>query len=243
MSQLQPGWYADPAAPPSGQPWLRWWDGSRWTHHVAPANPTDSRTGTGPTTPDGVPLAGWWWRVLAYVVDGVVVAIPNAILTLPAQLAMQREMQDLTRQLEARSANGEVPDVGAFFQDFLALFREHALWLFLPGAVLFTAYFAVMWRWRGATVGQLLTGLQVRPAAAPGRPTWASTFRRVAVLYLAPTAVMLAGLLSGSWALAGAGYAVALLLQLLNVLWPLWDRQRQALHDKAAGTVVVRPAG
>ena len=50
---------------------------------------------------------------------------------------------------------------------------------------------------------------------------------------------MLASSLSGCWALAGAGYAVALLLQLLNVLWPLWDGRRQALHDKAAGTVVV----
>jgi uncharacterized RDD family membrane protein YckC len=26
---------------------------------------------------------------------------------------------------------------------------------------------------------------------------------------------------------------------LLDNLWPLWDRKRQALHDKAAGTNVV----
>ncbi len=26
----------------------------------------------------------------------------------------------------------------------------------------------------------------------------------------------------------------------LDVLWPLWDRQNQTLHDKAAGTVVLR---
>jgi uncharacterized RDD family membrane protein YckC len=30
------------------------------------------------------------------------------------------------------------------------------------------------------------------------------------------------------------------LFTLLDGLWPLWDRQRQALHDKIAGTVVVR---
>ena len=27
---------------------------------------------------------------------------------------------------------------------------------------------------------------------------------------------------------------------LLDALWPLWDRQNQTLHDKAAGTVVLR---
>jgi uncharacterized RDD family membrane protein YckC len=27
---------------------------------------------------------------------------------------------------------------------------------------------------------------------------------------------------------------------ILDVLWPLWDRQNQTLHDKAAGTVVLR---
>jgi uncharacterized RDD family membrane protein YckC len=30
------------------------------------------------------------------------------------------------------------------------------------------------------------------------------------------------------------------LFTLLDGLWPLWDRQRQALHDKIAGSVVVR---
>jgi uncharacterized RDD family membrane protein YckC len=29
-------------------------------------------------------------------------------------------------------------------------------------------------------------------------------------------------------------------IQLLNVLWPLWDAKRQALHDKAVGTFVLR---
>ncbi|MGH9114397.1 MAG: RDD family protein, partial [Acidimicrobiales bacterium] len=27
---------------------------------------------------------------------------------------------------------------------------------------------------------------------------------------------------------------------LLDILWPLWDRQNQTLHDKAAGTVVLK---
>ncbi len=27
---------------------------------------------------------------------------------------------------------------------------------------------------------------------------------------------------------------------ILDILWPLWDNQNQTLHDKAAGTVVLR---
>jgi Protein of unknown function (DUF2510) len=34
-SQPPPGWYADPAG---GGGW-RWWDGTRWTEHLAPASP------------------------------------------------------------------------------------------------------------------------------------------------------------------------------------------------------------
>jgi uncharacterized RDD family membrane protein YckC len=30
------------------------------------------------------------------------------------------------------------------------------------------------------------------------------------------------------------------LFTLLDCVWPLWDGQRQALHDKIAGSVVVR---
>jgi uncharacterized RDD family membrane protein YckC len=26
----------------------------------------------------------------------------------------------------------------------------------------------------------------------------------------------------------------------VDILWPLWDRQKQTLHDKIAGTVVLR---
>lgn len=33
---------------------------------------------------------------------------------------------------------------------------------------------------------------------------------------------------------------VAFFLVLLDVLWPLWDEQKQTLHDKAAGTFVVK---
>ena len=34
--------------------------------------------------------------------------------------------------------------------------------------------------------------------------------------------------------------SLALVVSLLDALWPLWDPQRQSLHDKVAGSIVVR---
>ena len=38
------------------------------------------------------------------------------------------------------------------------------------------------------------------------------------------------------------GFGLIPFLPLLSILWPLWDPQRQALHDKAVGTFVVKVA-
>ena len=126
----------------------------------------------GPTTQDGVPLAGWGWRVLAYLLDGLIIAVPNALATLPAQIDLQRKTNELTRTAGRLVDGGPAPDVGAFFTDYLDLFRSHAVWLFVPGIVIVTAYFAGMWRWRGASVGQRVMGIQVRPVGGPGRLGW-----------------------------------------------------------------------
>ncbi|MFD0345377.1 RDD family protein [Kitasatospora aburaviensis] len=43
------------------------------------------------------------------------------------------------------------------------------------------------------------------------------------------------------YSLPGAVYCIGSLFALLNVLWPLWDKPlQQALHDKAAKTIVVK---
>jgi uncharacterized RDD family membrane protein YckC len=42
--------------------------------------------------------------------------------------------------------------------------------------------------------------------------------------------------------LLGLASIILLPLSLIDYLFPLWDHQRQTLHDKAAGTVVVRDA-
>ncbi len=81
--------------------------------------------------------------------------------------------------------------------------------------VLLLIYRVALWSWKGTTVGGIICRLRV--ARMDGKP-------------LAFTDGLVRGLASIlSAAAAGLGW-----------LWVLWDAERQAWHDKIAGTVVVR---
>jgi len=130
-------------------------------------------------TPGGT-LAGWWLRVGATIIDGLVLIIPNYIL---------------------RIAGGSVGGP-------------------LLSLILDAAYITLMLSRRGQTVGNMAvrtrvvdsrTGGPISGGKALGR--WAAEFVLV-ILFFIP------------W--------------VLDVLWPLWDRENQTLHDKMAGTVVLR---
>jgi uncharacterized RDD family membrane protein YckC len=74
----------------------------------------------------------------------------------------------------------------------------------------------------GRTIGERIFGIAVRSARAHGgrRATHGEALGRALVLYVALGMFLWGGV--------------------LNFLWPLWDAKRQAWHDKAADTVVVR---
>jgi uncharacterized RDD family membrane protein YckC len=90
--------------------------------------------------------------------------------------------------------------------------------LFLEGSLLLVAlatYGAIMWRFRGTTVGGIVFGLKI--VRLDERPVdWATSIVRALACFLSLFA-------------AGLGF-----------LWIIWDPERQAWHDKIAGTVVVR---
>jgi uncharacterized RDD family membrane protein YckC len=99
----------------------------------------------------------------------------------------------------------------------------------LVGFVVEFMYLSLMWTKRnGQTVGAKALGIRV--VAADGSPmTPEMAYRRAAVIQLFTVGSSMPGILKplGSVAL------------ILNILWPLWDPQKQTLHDKAAGTIVV----
>jgi hypothetical protein len=83
---------------------------------------------------------------------------------------------------------------------------------FIPLAI---AYFIVMWTWKGTTIGSIIMGLKI--VRTDGRP----------INFAVALVRSLSSLLSGT-------------VLFLGFLWAGWDREKQAWHDKIAGTVVVR---
>ena len=76
-------------------------------------------------------------------------------------------------------------------------------------------YGAVMWKLKGTTVGGIVFGLKV--VRLDGRPIdWATVIVR------------------------GLGCFLSTFVVFLGFIWIVFDDERQAWHDKIAGTVVVR---
>ncbi|WP_181009972.1 RDD family protein [Ornithinimicrobium sufpigmenti] len=171
------------------------------------------------TTPDGQPLAGWWHRVLARLIDGILLGIVGFVIVLP--LAAPNFADNLTMWMDdvlstAQAGSAVAPPMPAGLES--DLFR-----VTMGGLLLGLVYEIGMVHLFGGTVGKLVTGLRVRLRETPGNPSLGAAAIRGAVYQLLPQIPYL------GW-----------IATLLNYLWPLWDPQRQALHDKAAKTNVVR---
>lgn len=228
MSSPQ-GWYQDP-----GGPGLRWYDGERWTEHVAPPapRPPGGPGGKATATPDGRPLAGWGRRLAAYTLDGLVVTSITAVLGVPwlrRVVDAYRDYWDET--VEAVDAGRSMPPGQSLelYGDLLG----PAVALALISCVVGLAYHVGAWRWRSASLGMLALGIRVRTWEQPEGPGlgWRPALVRWASFY----GVGLLGIVPVVGSVTGV-YVI------LAGLWPLWDARRQGLHDKAAGTVVVRVA-
>ncbi|HEX6246566.1 MAG TPA: RDD family protein [Nocardioidaceae bacterium] len=234
MTQTPAGWYPDPApqAGPQqpGAPRLRYWDGRAWTEHVHPSQQYGAPPAvTGPTTPDGAPLSGWWRRVGAFVIDSLLIGVATSIVTIPQQVQMQSELDRLVRQLEADAAAGVDPDLGRFFGDYLEVLQPTMAWSAVIGFLAWTLYTSLMLRFKGATLGKMALGIAVRLREQPGQLPWSTVLVRALVQFGVSLAAVVPVLYFAlSW------------FPLLDSLWPLWDKKRQALHDKAAATNVVR---
>ena len=250
--QTPSGWYPDPTpSRPDLGPSLRWWDGAQWTEHVAtappatypayPAYPTQSAqtspaqaypnqgyAGAAPaTTPDGQPLAGWWQRVGATVIDFLITFPVSVLVGLPFLIPMVSAFAD-----EWEQAMDEI-DSGGGSSAFGAGFQNEIVWYALGFGIVTLLVGAIyeigFLRWKKATPGKMMLGLQVRLRERPGTLTWGCLFLRWFVKRL--------GSILGQIPLIGGFLNIA---WLINFLWPLWDDKKQALHDKAAGTNVVR---
>jgi uncharacterized RDD family membrane protein YckC len=236
VTQTPADWYPDP----SDDRQLRYWDGSAWTAHAAPS-PVPAQP-TGPTTPDGEPLAGWWWRVLAYVLDSFIVGTVVSIVGIPAQIQMQREfmpvMDRFSRELEQ---NPETPpDFGAFFGEYVDILQGYWLWIAVPSVAITLLYWAGFLRWKGGTPGKLALGMRVRLRDSPGTLPWSSILARTALQFGVGWTIFGLAIGTSSLTFVVVALPLAVLIPTLDSLWATWDPKRQTLHDKLARTNVVK---
>ncbi len=90
---------------------------------------------------------------------------------------------------------------------------------FASGAVVFMAYFTILtWAMRGKTPGKALAGIRATALNGRNMSLW------------------------GSFGRAG-GYAASAATGFLGFLEVFWDPNRQTIHDRIAGTVVIREQG
>jgi len=138
-----------------------------------------------PTDALGRPLAGWWLRVAATLIDGLLMgAIEVAI----------------------RAGTGQ--------SSYLAT---------IASLIIVLAYQALMLASQGQTLGNMAAGTIVVDAATGAPVTSGKAWARSAMDVVFRVGTML--------------FVIPILV---DDLWPLWDKQKQTLHDKVAGTVVVK---
>ena len=256
------GWYPDPV----DQRNERYWDGWQWgrdTRPAASAPPSGSSrpyasggqpaapngqpygqsygaapgyggsTGHGPTgatpgaakattTTDGVPLAAWGWRVLAAIIDYVFVSFLAAIPAAPLLRQLTLRMTEVFQRTLEAAQTGQAPP--AFTAADLMTTSEQLTLAGITFAVGFT-YHLLFLHFGRATPGKLIVGLRVVEAGR-GRFSGRLGWRPAAVRAAAWTVPQL--------------WTCLLLFLLADCLFPLWQRNRQALHDLAARTQVIR---
>jgi uncharacterized RDD family membrane protein YckC len=199
---LPPAQYA-PAAPPATG------------YQVPPTYPPAYPYQPAPTSPRGEPLAEFDKRLIAYIVDSLILGGVALVLIVPLYLCVVVLLLRTTT-----TVNGEVVEgpAGAGFA-----FALVGLWFGVFALVLalqYVYFVELALRRDGQTFGKRAANVRIVPLD----PAQTLTRRHLAIRWLATV---------------GLGFVPG--LSLVDGLFQLWDKPyRQCLHDKAARTVVVR---
>jgi uncharacterized RDD family membrane protein YckC len=174
-------------------------------------------------TADGVRLSGWWWRVLAVLIDWIIVSVIAAIPAIGIYRRMLVAFEVyLGQAMDAARAGqpGPVPTANTLIS------TSDQLTLTLITVAVGLIFNVAFLRWKAATPGKLICGLRVVPVDQgrnQERLSWTTVLSRTAV-----------------WVLPNVN-SLLLVVKVLDLLFPLWHPKRQALHDLVARTQVVRP--
>ena len=165
--------------------------------------------------PDGQPLASFGDRLLARLIDGLILGAIAVVLAIPVFVVFVAPLPD--------SGTGSRAESASFGGFVLAVLGVEAGWFVLAFAATYLYEVELLLR-NGQTIGKRVMKIKVIPLA-PGAPL---TRRSAAVRWLVGTIAP----------------AFVPLFNWLDGLWQLWDKPyRQCLHDKASGTAVVKLPG
>ncbi|MDO5676465.1 MAG: RDD family protein [Propionibacteriaceae bacterium] len=110
--------------------------------------------------------AGFWWRFLGYVIDGIILGILTQIVTtmLGIQAALNRASEawarDMVIWIENSSPDAPFPMPGP---DFTAATFQ----ISIVAGILMILYRIGMYAWKSATLGQMALGMKLVKADAP----------------------------------------------------------------------------
>jgi uncharacterized RDD family membrane protein YckC len=160
-------------------------------------------------------LAGWWRRLAAFAIDCLILTIVTGALwgRLLASFANRMSQAVVAQAHPARGAHGAI---GRVFGQTIAPY----LIVLVPTIIIAIVYYGLLTGYWGTTIGKRAVG------------TWVVRAEDSSVIGL-PRAFLRAVIFV-------VGGEVVPLFFLIDNLWLLWDPRRQALHDKAARTLVVR---
>ena len=181
------------------------------------------RYGTGGQAARDPALAEWWQRLLARLVDDVILVILTSPIWVTALLPAFRHIERLAGQYPDLSQ----PAAAQAFNNGLSHLMTGMLDTFLLlGAAIGVVSFGYDWLQHGLwgqTIGKRVMGTKVVTADTRSPISGQAACGRAAVYALVPAVPSVGGLFA-----------------LVNESWLLWDPRRQCLHDKAARTVVVK---
>jgi uncharacterized RDD family membrane protein YckC len=165
--------------------------------------------------------AGIIARLIALILDGIVLGILGGLASIP--LLATRQTDTLTTESEFSVAA---------FTDMLGQVQ-----LVVLGVIL--VYYVALLCTTGRTVGCYLTGIKVVDESGE-RLSPIAAVMRVLVANLS-TSIACFGYVFG----IHSAMLIAQLVGMISIFgyaMALWDRRSQTLHDKAAGSIVIRPA-
>lgn len=172
------------------------------------------------TTEDGVPLAGFWQRALATLIDVVLMSLIGGLVAWPFLVRVWRSLE----QMMAWSLDNPGAAVPVQDYDYLTPFSAVQ---YVILAISFVSQVLLV-RFFGGTVGQLLLGLRVVPSekGLTRRVSWNTSLLR-----------------SGIWLAVMAASQVVLFPAVISYLRPLWHPRLKTWHDSMAGTQVITTRG